>query len=256
MKVQVVSTLFIIQKGVTMKRKNQIGIIVCMALTFFSAEIWASSVPDTGQTKCYDDVGNVITCTSPGQAFYGQDANYLINPNAFVKMDAAGKDLASNITTWAMVRDTATGLVWESKNKADGTKDYTNPHDTDNTYTWYDPDPTTNGGNAGVEGDGTDTFDLITALNQIGFGGYTDWRIPSREELRSIVDYSRFGPAINKTYFPLTVSNVYWTANTSTYFGKAWGVNFYDGSDGGYGGNVYTGNKYCDYYVRAVRGGQ
>ena len=35
------------------------------------------TLPDTGQTKCYDDVGNkIIPCPSPGEDFYGQDANY------------------------------------------------------------------------------------------------------------------------------------------------------------------------------------
>jgi hypothetical protein len=40
----------------------------------------AVRVPDTGQTTCYDDAGAVIPCPQPGEAFYGQDANYTINP--------------------------------------------------------------------------------------------------------------------------------------------------------------------------------
>ena len=39
--------------------------------------VFAGPVPDTGQTKCYDDVGNEINpCPQPGEDFYGQDANY------------------------------------------------------------------------------------------------------------------------------------------------------------------------------------
>lgn len=33
------------------------------------------NLPDTGQTKCYDN-DKVIPCPQPGQAFYGQDGNY------------------------------------------------------------------------------------------------------------------------------------------------------------------------------------
>jgi hypothetical protein len=64
------------------------------------------------------------------------------------------------------------------------------------------------------------------------------------------VDYSRYDPAINVTYFPNVVSSLYWAATTNAYgTGSAWGVYFY----GGYDGNSY---KASSYYVRAVRGGQ
>ena len=88
-----------------------------------------------------------------------------------------------------MVRDNVTGLIWEVKQDKNGVQNYDNPHDADNTYTWYDPDPATNGGDAGTPGEGTDTDDFINALNNAGFGGYSDWRMPGREELRSICDY-------------------------------------------------------------------
>ena len=53
----------------------------------------AASIPDTGQTTCYDSDGNIITCPSPGQKFYGQDANYTINPPSYTKLDKNGKAL-------------------------------------------------------------------------------------------------------------------------------------------------------------------
>jgi hypothetical protein len=38
-------------------------------------------LPDTGQTKCYDDQDSYeITCPQPNEPFFGQDANYNINP--------------------------------------------------------------------------------------------------------------------------------------------------------------------------------
>ena len=39
----------------------------------------AGSIPDTGQTKCYNDSVE-ITCPEPGEDFYGQDAQYLLFP--------------------------------------------------------------------------------------------------------------------------------------------------------------------------------
>jgi len=230
------------------KRKELMGILGCFALLLFAAVAWTAPVPDTGQTKCYDVAGNVITCRSPGQALYGQDANYTINPMSYTKLDGSGNALSVSATSWAMVRDNVTGLVWEMKNSKDGNTDYSNPHDADNYYTWYDPtDPY-----PGTSGNGTDTKDFIDALNNAHFGGYSDWRLPTIKELDSIVnlDIPYPGPTINTTYFPNTQSSFYWSSTTCAY-GKvyAWGVGF------GYGDDDYDG-KLNGYYVRAVRGGQ
>ncbi|MEI6805907.1 MAG: DUF1566 domain-containing protein [Myxococcaceae bacterium] len=36
-------------------------------------------------------------------------------------------------------------------------------------------------------------------------GGYTDWRVPTRAELQTLVDYGSSGPAINSKVFPNTI---------------------------------------------------
>ncbi len=51
----------------------------------------------------------------PGQALYGQDANYSINPMSYTKLDGSGNNLLDSATSWAMVRDNVTGLIWEVK---------------------------------------------------------------------------------------------------------------------------------------------
>ncbi|ETR68536.1 MAG: hypothetical protein OMM_04508 [Candidatus Magnetoglobus multicellularis str. Araruama] len=137
-------------------------------------------IPSTGQTKCYDNEKE-IPCPGPGEDFYGQDGNYNINPQSFTKLDALGNDLPDSATEWVMVRDNNSGLIWEVKTD-DGSI-----HDKDNTYTWYDSNPETNGGNEGSDGNGTDTEDFINALNDSRYGGYNDWRLPSMYELARIV---------------------------------------------------------------------
>ena len=58
-------------------------------------------------------------------------------------------------------------------------------------------------------------------------GGYSDWRLPNRNELQSIVDYSRYNPAIDTTYFPGTVASYYWSSTTYAYSTSiAWNVYF------------------------------
>ncbi|MBM2837512.1 MAG: hypothetical protein HW415_137 [Deltaproteobacteria bacterium] len=80
--------------------------------------------------------------------------------------------------------------------------------------------------------------------------GYSDWRLPSKDELETLVDRSKSSPSIDTTFFPNTISSVYWSS--TTYAGlttNAWYVNF----DYGY---TFYNNKTNTYYARCVRGGQ
>ena len=196
-------------------------------------------VPDTGQTASYTDT-------------FGEDSDYLINAPAYIKMDAQGNYLPDSATQWIVVYDAVTGLFWDVKQEAiDNVQAYGNPNDPDNTYTWYDSNTETNGGNAGTPGEGTDTEDFIAALNAANYGGHADWRMPTREELRKIVDYGRYSPSIDTAYFPYTQSSYYWSSDTPAYgSGYACSMNFDTGGDNGNRDKSYT------HYVRAVRGGQ
>jgi hypothetical protein len=200
-------------------------------------------LPDTGQTKCYDDTGE-IPCPKTGELFYGQDASYSINPKSYTKLDSNGNALSDNASSWVMVKDNNTGLIWENKTD-DGSI-----HDKDNLYSWYDPNPATNGGNAGKDGNGTDTYDFITSLNVANFGGFNDWRMPTIMELSTIVNAGTFYPAINTAFYPNTKSDPYWSSTTfAGNMGVAWYVYFLDG-------DVTYDAKSKTFYVRAVRGGQ
>ncbi len=129
-------------------------------------------------------------------------------------------------------------------------KDYSNPHDPDNTYTWYDSNPETNGEFAGTDGDGTDTEDFLNTLNSAGFGGFSDWRLPAINELLFLEDFGNLDPVIDTNYFPNTRSAWYLSATTyADSRGNCWRLDF----SNGYGNYA---PKSGTYLVRAVRGGQ
>jgi len=224
-------------------------LIASVLLIPFCAFAWL--VPDSGQTKCYSDTAE-ITCPAPGNNFYGQDAQYTINPPSYTKLDAGGNGLSDDATEWVMVRDNITGLIWEVKQAKDDVADYDNPHDSDNTYTWYDSNPATNGGDAGTQGDGTDTEDFINALNDESFGGYSDWRLPTIKDLGSLANLGTRYPAIATEYFPNTQchpnnhSGRYWSLipRANTIFASWVGFAY---------GRCYYGSKSLSYYVRGVR---
>lgn len=52
-------------------------------------------------------------------------------------------------------------------------------------------------------------IDNCLALN---YAGHTDWRLPNRIELISIVDLGRYSPAIDTTFFVGARSSWYWTS--------------------------------------------
>jgi hypothetical protein len=61
--------------------------------------------------------------------------------------------------------------------------------------------------------------------------GYCDWRLPTRIELDSIVDYTKSSPAIDTTVFQSTPSHTFWTSSPFTPMSATdgWHIDFTDG---------------------------
>lgn len=166
----------------------------------------------------------------------------------YTKMDSYGYVLPDTTVNWILVRDNFTGLVWEVKRNRDGVKNYADPHDADNTYTWYDPTQDKTNGATGINTEGMDTKAFIDSLNASRLGGYSDWRLPTNEEFWTLSELGRNTLALNPAYFPTIVNSFYWTRETdSGNPALAWGVSM--GS--GYGSFRHKGNP---GYAMAVRG--
>ena len=116
-----------------------------------------------------------------------------------------------------MVRDSATGLVWQDNEAAKSVK-----------KSWS----------------GAKSY-----CRDLTLGGHSDWRLPTIKELQSIVDIRKYDPAI-KNGFRNVASYLYWSSSVSVSdSSEAWSV-FFDS------GRTNSGTKSCKGYVRCVRGRQ
>jgi hypothetical protein len=98
------------------------------------------------------------------------------------------------------------------------------------------------------------TMKWISAIdfcNNLVYAGHSDWRLPSRKELMSLVDYGRYSPALPAGHPFAGVQNYdyYWSGTSYARTGGAWSV----AMSSGY---VYDDDKAYTYYVWPVRGGQ
>lgn len=165
-------------------------------------------------------------------------------PN-FSKIDAAGLEQSKTSNQWACVLDKNTGLMWEAKTDDNGL------HDKDWTYSWFQPNTANNpgvanAGDCGNNGNGCDTESYVQAVNSEALCGHSDWRMPTDEELLSLVSPTQTEPAINTNFFPLTQNSMYWSASSTEDGLSAWYVSF--------GKGYHAWNlKDSPRYVRLVR---
>jgi hypothetical protein len=232
----------------------RIGPLVCVERTLLSILVSvlatvasAAGINDTGSTACYTDVtvGATGVASDTGgyprqDCRYGRDAAQTAGKLAkvgaggkgfdFTKIDSNGNDLAPGATGWMCTRDNVTGLIWEVKTT-------TGFRSQSHTYKWYKSDASTNGGDTGFASTPAD-FNVACAsagrcdtekfrddVNSQGLCGAFNWRIPTRNELGSLVDYSRTSPSIDIEYFPNTPPTVFWTDTPdSKYTGFAYQI--------------------------------
>lgn len=160
----------------------------------------------TGQTFCYD-TASWMSCPLFDDDFYGQDAQYA----------EAGTCKPQNFTVKTvseqnMVVDNNTGLEWQEKISTE-------------TYTFKEAE---------------------NYCCESVYGGYSDWRVPSPQELLTIVDSSRFNPATNSIFAKMPDGEeIYlWTSKESRYFSVSEGL------------YSYYGNNENRYNVLCIRGGK
>jgi hypothetical protein len=157
-------------------------------------------IADTGQRTCCDEIGE-ITCPSPGEDFFGQDAQY-----GWDTAHTSGERFTRStpVAGSPVVADNVTGLVWQG------------------CATGYS-------GELCESEDGVSKFswvDSVVLCDALDWGGYHDWRLPDPYELDSIIDASLASTSpnilIDESAFPRSgdcglsgVWGSYWASSSS-----------------------------------------
>ena len=149
---------------------------------------------------------------------FGEDSDYSINPPSYT--------LNPDGTT----TDNVTGLMWQSS-------------DDNVAYNWYQA--------SGTEDATYNPGGAVDVCGNHTLGGYTDWRLPSLNELHGIVNFGIFEPALDQTYFSGTFNQTYWTDTISSTDATLVGVVIL------YSGQIVPNHFMSNNFsVKCVRGGQ
>jgi len=214
--------------------KNIILCAVVMVLAHAPAYAAPADQPKTGQTKCYDAAGAVISCaTTTGQGQDGALQRGVAWPGTRFTV------VSSNTVT--VVADNLTGLMWPQDG---GTP--TISICTGGTATWQQ------------------ALDYVACLNTHHYLNYNDWRLPNVNELESLV-HAGYNEVIcaapstscttnaawlNTQGFSNVLADNYWSSTTfagGTSF--AWYIYMVDG-------DVGNTPKTISFSVWPVRSGQ
>ncbi len=216
-----------------------------------------TTINDTGSTLCASLDETNLACSIAG--FPGQDGEYGRDAEAqqtivkvgggdagfdFSKLSSNGSVLSTQEGVWAedgaeilgsqwpCVLDNTTELVWEVKHS-----NPSHPRYGLNTFSWYNPNENENGGIAGTPNGGAcnteacDTEGYVDYVNSVALCGFTDWRMPTVNELHSIAHQGKVDFSIDEHYFPNTLGLRYWTTESGAAIPQlAWYVYFSDAS--------------------------
>ena len=182
-------------------------------------------------------------------------------------------------TKWSCVKDNTTGLVWEVKRDVAIAH---NLHSKEDYFVWHDTNSSTNGGKAGnMLGDvigqcfgmtqqsqndalsycNTEAF--VARVNKEKLCGFSNWRLPSKKELVSIIHYGVTGePLLDRNFFPNAATQTvpgspYWTSDAlpvDNNFDLARLISFTTDPQSAYsaGETLYGSETNSEGYVRLV----
>ena len=175
----------------------------------------------TGASECFNN-SEKIECPASDEDFYGQDAQYAEAGACVLKASTANIEFDESVFETLtvngdeVVTDSATGFMWQ--------KDFI------------------------VRGEWKQALNYCENLV---YAGYSDWRLPNKNELLSLANYKNSNPDSNLSWIEGDATSYYYSSSTPSYYKEVTTVSSVEGKTADFG-KVET-NYYRMRNVRCVR---
>ncbi len=215
-----------------------------------------SYAPDTGVLHGAEfPTGNVVRCEGDviemQDCRQGRDASTIAAKIGvgtagfdFLKLDRWGAPLSdmsldwhyagdeTSNEKWSCLLDNHTGLTWQVWQTAEQVGSAYIAGNVLDLFSWYDPEmPASHRGFSDIEArcsgyvagaSECNSHEAVERLNQSNYCGFSDWRMPSVEELRSILNYG-LQPTLDESLHPFANdAKVVWAADAAPESGFAY----------------------------------
>lgn len=184
--------------------------------------------------SCFFDISSCISGAFPAT---GQTVSYLANDDGAVQAGAPPAFVDNGDGT---ITDNNSGLMWEKKSRDGSIHDY----GASNNLTW------------------ADAFTFIGTLNSTAFAGYTDWRLPNRRELETLLNLGAKDPPVFPAFDTNCVASCTVLTCSCTALSKYWSSTSYNLQPASVAWTVEFRDGFCTEdpklntrRVRGVRGG-
>lgn len=211
---------------------------------FYTPSMSSQELSAYAGSRGYD----VLSTISRGEGFWVNAKNqFVYDPNATGTPTAIGYSMVGSYPITDCVKDNSTGLTWEGKPtsgvRASG-RTFTNYDSTIDVSIYVSG--TWRAATQSEIDDVSNSLGYRNTVNMSALCGYTNWRIPTRTELLSLLKFGAGNSNIDSTWFPNVSFWGYWTSSPSFSPESAVVVIFDPG-------NTIGSSRFNNFAVRLVR---